>query len=150
MVEDDPQLNCPRPTTLRVIWLIIKAPVAVQLYRLLFATCFAGFSSYLWTYRFACSVQGWLAIGGIIFPSLLGFIFTCIRAPHSRWILAGLGILIPISLFTGTCFLEFSRPEAWWDLLLSLLLPVTWLCMLVTWGLFLFKHQKTNDYFTRS
>jgi hypothetical protein len=127
----------------------MKAPLSVQLNRVVFAVYAMYFSSFLWNNGHGSSFEGWLVLGGLTFFSLLGFIYTCVRAPHSRWILAVLDTLIPAFVFVGMCLMIWSRPEAWWDWLLCLTLgPIMWFSLPVVFAVILFKDKKAGVYFT--
>jgi uncharacterized membrane protein YedE/YeeE len=82
----------------------------------------------------------------LTFLSLLGLIYTCVRARRSRWILAILGILIPAAILTAMLWLVFSRP-AWWEWLFALLMFFT---VPVTLAVSLFRDKRTSEYFTTS
>jgi hypothetical protein len=125
---------------------IIKAPLAVQVYRVAFAACAAYFGSFVWQERRIGSFVGLLELQSFTFFSLLGLIYTCIRARRSRWILAILGILIPAVILSVMLWLVFSRP-AWWEWPFALLMFFT---VPVTLALSLFRDKKTSEYFTTS
>jgi hypothetical protein len=101
------------------IWPVIKAPIAVQLNRIAFAT-YAGFFGYgLWRFRHTASVMGTATFLGMFFLSLFGLFYSCVRARRARWIMAVLGLLIPGLVFVGMCCMEWSRPEGWWEWLFT-------------------------------
>jgi hypothetical protein len=129
---------------------VIKAPFAVQLYRVAFGACAIYFGSFVWHGWRIGSFTGLLELQGFTFFSLLGLIFTCVRSRHSRWILGSLGILIPAYVFIGMCVMVFSRPEAWWDWCLCLICTVVFFAIPVTLALVLFRDKKTSAYFTTS
>lgn len=129
---------------------VIKAPFAVQSYRVLFVACAFYFSSFVWRERHVGSLEGLFILGGFVFCSLLGVFYTCIRAPRSRWVLALLGILIPAVVLVGMCRMIFSRPEAWWDWLLCGLETAAAFALPVTFAVALFRDKKTDEYFTKS
>ena len=111
---------------------IIKAPFAVQLYRVAFATCAFYFGSFVWQERRIGSVVGLVELQTLTFLSLLG--------------LAILGILIPAAILTAMLWLVFSRP-AWWEWLFALLMFFT---VPVTLAVSLFRDKRTSEYFTTS
>jgi len=97
----------------------------------------------LWSFRHSISVSGLLIFGGFVFCSLLGFGYSFVRNPRSRWVLAALGLLIPVAFWTSMCLLVFRR-SAWWEWLC--VLPV-WLGIPATLAVSLFTDQKTREYF---
>ena len=120
---------------------VIKAPVAVQLNRIAFAIYTWFFASFLWSVRRAASVEGTAFFLGMIFLSVLGLFYSCIRARRSRWIMTVLVILIPGLVIASTCLLEFSRPEGWWDWLTAVLIVFfCWLGVPILLALSLFKN----------
>jgi len=129
---------------------IIKAPLAVQFYRVAFAVCAIYFGSFVWQERRIGSFVGLLELQAFTFFSLLGLVYTCVRARRSRWILASLGILIPAVVLIGMSFMILSRPEAWWDWLLCLIEIVALFAIPVTFAMVLFRDKKTSEYFTTS
>ena len=128
------------------IFPVIKAPLAVQLYRSAFAACAIYFGVFVWQERRIGSFAGLLELQAFTFFSLLGLVYTCVRARHSRWILATLGILIPAVILAGLLWLVFSRP-AWWEWPIVLLM---WFTVPVTLAVALFTDKKTSEYFTTS
>ena len=74
-----------RPLASMSILPVIKAPLAVQLYRVAFAACAYYFGSFVWQERRVGSLVGLLELQAFTFFSLLGLIYTCVRARRSRW-----------------------------------------------------------------
>jgi peptidoglycan/LPS O-acetylase OafA/YrhL len=148
------------------MWPVIKAPVAVQLNRIAFAIYTAVFGSYLWRVHRIASVEGTAIFLGMIFLSVLGLFYSCVRARRSRWIMAVLVVLIPGLVFTSTCLLAFTRPEGWTDWLVAVLTALLyWFATPILLALSLFKNfyitfrkldmvvefrpaRKSNEYFT--
>ena len=133
-----------RPLASMSILPVIKAPLAVQLYRVAFAACAYYFGSFVWQERRVGSLVGLLELQAFTFFSLLGLIYTCVRARRSRWVLAILGILIPAVILAGMLWLVFSRP-AWWEWPFTLFV---WFVMPVTLAVSLFRDKKTSEYFS--
>jgi hypothetical protein len=129
---------------------VIKAPFVVQSYRVFFVACAFYFGSFVWRERHIGSFAGLLELQGFTFFSLLGFVYTRVRARRSRWIVAILGILIPAVVYIGMCLMIFSRPEAWWDWLLCGLVTAALFALPVTFAVALFRDKKTDEYFTKS
>ena len=125
---------------------IIKAPLAIQLFRCLFIVCLIYFGSLFWEYRHGNSLVGKLIIGSFPSCGLLGLIFSCVRLPWSRWVLALLGILIP-GITLGTIYLGLPF-QGWLDALCGLILWCLIVSVPITLALVLFKDKKTNAYFT--
>jgi peptidoglycan/LPS O-acetylase OafA/YrhL len=125
---------------------VIKAPLAVQLYRIAFAVCVIYFGSLVWRERRIGSFVGLLELQTFTFFSLLGLIYTCIRARRSRWILAVLGILIPAVILAAMLWVVFSHP-AWWEWPFLVLMFFT---VPVTLAVSLFRDKKTSEYFMTS
>jgi peptidoglycan/LPS O-acetylase OafA/YrhL len=121
------------------IWPVIKAPIAVQLNRIAFAIYTIFFGSYLWrVHRFA-SVEGTAIFLGMIFLSVLGLFYSCIRARRARWVMAVLVVLIPGLVITAMCLMEFSRPDGWLDWLMAgVFVFVGWLGVPILLALSLF------------
>jgi multisubunit Na+/H+ antiporter MnhB subunit len=126
---------------------VIKAPLGVQLNRIAFALYAALFLWPLWQDHHTISPVGLMSFVSLLFVSLLGLFFSCVRAPHSRWILALLGILIPAIVFIAMCLTVWSRPQAWWDWLLSMLTALAWFAIPIALAVSLFKDAKTHEYF---
>ena len=84
---------------------VIKAPLPIQVYRVLFAGCAIFVGSFVWQERRIGSFAGLMELDGFAFFSLLGFVYTCVRTRRARWILALLGILIPAVLLA--CLISF-------------------------------------------
>jgi hypothetical protein len=125
---------------------VIKAPLAVQLYRVAFAAFAVYVGSFVWQFRRIGSVEGLLELEGLLFFGLLGFVYTFVRARRSQWVLALLGILIPAVTFAMMQWLVFSWP-AWWEWPIILLMIFT---VPVTLAVSLFRDKKTSEYFTTS
>ena len=125
---------------------VIKAPLAVQLYRVAFAAFAVYVGSFVWHFRRSGSVEGLLELEGFIFFNLLGFVYTFVRARRSQWVLAILGILIPAVFLAVMFWLEFSWP-AWWEWPIIFLIYFT---VPVTLAVSLFRVKKTSEYFTTS
>jgi hypothetical protein len=118
---------------------VIKAPIAVQLNRIAFAIYAGFFASPLWRYRHVASGEGAAILLGMVFLSVLGHFYSCIRARRSRWIMAVLGLLIPGIFWTGMCLMEFSSPEGFWDWLLQGLFALfAWFSIPISLALSLF------------
>jgi hypothetical protein len=125
---------------------VIRAPWVIQLYRVAFATCAVYSGSSVWQWRRIGSLDGLLVLLAFTFFSLIGLIYTCVRARRSRWFLAILGILIPGALLIGMVWLVLSRP-AWWEW------PVVFFVVFalpVTLAVSLFRDKTTSGYFTKS
>jgi len=125
---------------------VIKAPLAVQLYRFGFAACTYYVGSYVWRFHRTGSFDGLLEMQGYTFLNLLGFIYTFVRARRSQWVLAILGILIPAVALAVMLWLVFSWP-AWWEW--PIILPFIF-TMPVILAVSLFRDKKTSEYFTTS
>jgi len=124
---------------------IIKVPLGVQLNRMAFALCAVVFAWLIWHFRHDIGLKGWLMFGSFIFCSLLGLIYSCVRARWSRLVLVILDLLIPLLFWV--CF--FAPPPHWWQWLIQIpafcipfIIPA-----LLAWTLF--KHRRTDEYFTR-
>src|SRR4051812_2289917 len=89
---------------------IMRAPLGVQLNRVAFLLYAIFFTWPLWSFRHSISVRGLFIFGGFVFCGLLGFGYTFVRVPRSRWVLAILGLLIPAAFWFSMCLLVFSRP----------------------------------------
>lgn len=125
---------------------LIKAPLAVQLNRVAFMIYAAFFAWPLCAYRHTISVSGCIIFGSFILCSLLGFGYTFIRIPRSRWILTLFGIVIPAAFWTLMCLMIFSRP-VWWEWPFAL---VIWFGIPISLAVSLFTDKKTSEYFTPS
>ena len=60
---------------------VIKAPLAVQLYRVAFAACVIYFGSFVWQERRIGSFVGLLELQAFTFCSLLGLIYNTALEP---------------------------------------------------------------------
>lgn len=127
---------------------VIKAPLAIQLFRCLFIACLFYFGSLLLEFRHSGTLAGWLIIASFPFCALLGLFFTFIRAPLSRWILSAIGILIP-GVVLGAIDFWLLPNQGWFDTLGGLLFWCAIVGQPAIWALALFKDQKTKAYFTR-
>jgi biotin transporter BioY len=131
------------------IWRIIKAPIAVQFNRIVFALYAVFFICPMWEYRRICSPKGWIIFSVFLFFSLLGFFYSCVRTRRSRWIMSAIIILIPAVFLTGMFYMGiFSSPQTWWDWLLEPLPFFVWLAIPVTLAYLLFKNKRAKEYFT--
>jgi len=125
----------------------IKAPLAVQLYRCFFTGCVIYFGSLFWEFRHGGSIAGLSLMASFPICSFLALTFTCVHVPFSRWILSGVGIVIPGAVSLG---LFASSHREWPDWLFSPFFFFIWLAMPICGAIVLFKDKKTNEYFTRS
>jgi|GEM_PF-3674706 hypothetical protein len=132
------------------IWLTFKAPLGVQLNRLAFILYALFFFWPVWKSRHTASVSGTVLLLIMVFFSLLGLFYTSVRALHSKWILAILGILIPAVFWSSMCLLEFSRPEEWWEWPLDLLMVGAWFAIPIALAMILFRDKKSSEYFNHS
>lgn len=131
------------------VWPVMNAPGVVQIYRL----GFAAFGCYLGVFVFRTrqigALDGLLILDCLFFCSLLGLVYSFIRAPRSRWVVAISGVVIPIAVFAGMCLMVWSRPTAWWDWVLSALLGgAVWFGAPIGFAVALFKDRKAEEYFT--
>ncbi|MGA2788118.1 MAG: hypothetical protein ABSF60_11380 [Verrucomicrobiota bacterium] len=129
---------------------VIKAPLAVQLNRVVFTIYAVLFGWPMWSFRHFMVLSGWVIFSSFVFCSLLGFAYTFIRVRRSRWILTVLGLLIPAAFWTFMCLMEFSRP-AWWEWPLDIIfMLVVWFGYPILLAVSLFRDKKTSEYFTTS
>lgn len=128
---------------------VIKAPLGVQLNRLAFLLYAIFFAWPLWCFRHTISVSGLVIFSSFVFCSLLGLGYSFIRVGRSRWILAVLGLVIPIVFWTSMCLMEFSRP-AWWEWPFGAMFAlVVWFGIPIMLAVSLFRDRKTSEYFTK-
>ena len=125
---------------------IIKAPLAVQIYRCFFTACLVYFGSFLRLLHHGSPLSGVLVLAGFPFCSLVGLVATCIRVSWSRWILAALGILIPAVVFGALMFLSYHA--GWWDWLFGVVFCLALLGVPTCGAFALFKDKMTSEYFT--
>jgi hypothetical protein len=124
---------------------IIKAPLAVQVYRCFFAACLVYFGSFIRLLHHDCPPSGILVLTGFPSCSLVGMLATCIRVSLSRWILAILGFLIPGVVFGALLF--WSYHAGWWDWLFGALFGLLLLGLPACGAFALFRDAKTSRYF---
>lgn len=129
------------------ILLFTKAPLAVQLNRVVFSIYAVLFGWPIWCFRHTIVLSGWAIFSSFVFCSLLGLGYTFIRLRRSRWILAFLGLIIPAAFWTSMCLMEFSRP-VWWEWPFDVLVLVLWFGYPVLMAVSLFRDKKTSEYFT--
>ena len=121
---------------------VIKAPFAVQIYRVEFLAFAIGSICSAWQER-----RSDLNIDLVVLFSLFGLVSTWMRISRSRWFLAVLGNLIPAAFFV-LCILGSDLSEmAWWKWPIGL---VVWFAVPVTLAVSLFIDKKTSEYFTTS
>ena len=121
---------------------VIKAPFAVQIYRVEFLAFAIGSIFLAWQER-----RSNLTIDLLVLFSLFGLICTWMRISLSRWFLVMLGNMMPAALFV-LCILGSDLSEvAWWKWPIGL---VIWFAVPVTLAASLFIDKKTSEYFTIS
>lgn len=129
---------------------LIKAPLGVQLNRIAFGIYATFFGWPMWLTRHFMILSGFVIFGSFVFCSLLGFAYTFIRLPRSRWVLAILGLAIPAAFWTSMCITVFSTPVGWeWPFFILFAL-IVWLGLSAVLAALLFKDRTTNAYFTTS
>ncbi|HEY4415099.1 MAG TPA: hypothetical protein VGO57_05355 [Verrucomicrobiae bacterium] len=130
------------------VLLLIKAPLGVQLKRVVFIIYALFFAWPLWSFRHTISGSGLVVFTSYVFCSLLGLGYTFVRVRHARLILAVLGLLIPSVFWTSMCLMEFSWPTLWESPFDISLVLVVWLGYPILLAVALFKDKRTNEYFT--
>ncbi|HZF02376.1 MAG TPA: hypothetical protein VE344_10835 [Methylomirabilota bacterium] len=125
---------------------VIKAPVAVQLYRCLFTLSLIYFGSFLRLLHHGSPVSGILVIAGFPFFSLVGLIAACLPIRFSRWIMAILGVLIPSVAFGGLFFAALPD-QGWFDTAGGVLIWCAIIGVPISWAFMLFRDKKTCEYF---
>jgi hypothetical protein len=127
---------------------VIKAPVAVQLYRCFFTVSLIYFGSFLHLLHHGSPLSGIAVIAGFPFLSLVGLIAACVPIRFSRWIMAIFGALIPGVAFGGLFF--FALPyQGWFDIAGGVLIWTAIVGTSVVLAFVLFRDKKTCEYFGR-
>lgn len=119
-------------------------PLAVQACRLALGLYSAGLLWAIWDSRSSATISGVITLGTPASLSLLALVYSFRKTRLSRWLLAAVVLLVPVSFWSTSLLLGIFTWPSWWEW--PLVLPVMLgLPAAIAIGLFLDK--QSDGYF---